>query len=97
MYKFFFVNFFLYYDFLYFTVIFNTTCYLCVLGLSLTIGASLQNVIKVNSSEDVDREREPSNVKHRVRFCFTYKRCSMVAITLILNGDNYHRDNFVVC
>lgn len=52
----FYVNFFLYYDF-YFTVIFSTTCYLCVLGLSLTTGATLQNVMKRNSSEDVDRER----------------------------------------
>lgn len=80
-------------------MILSTTVHSCVSGLSLTTGASLQNVIKGNSSEDVDRERErePSNVKHRVRFFFTYKRYSMVAITFILDGDNYHRDNFVVC
>lgn len=80
-------------------MIFSTTCYLYVLSLSLTTGAFLQNVFKGNSSEDVDRERErePSNVKHRVRFFFTYKQHSMVAITFILNGDNYHRDNYFVC
>lgn len=43
--------------FFYFSMIFSTAFYLCVLGLSLTTGDSLQNVIKGNSSEDVDRER----------------------------------------